>query len=66
LGLHLGARGEADLFTIYQAHAATPNIDYLIRGKHNRKLADGSKLKEAVAAVPVLGEVSFILSKKRK
>ncbi len=63
--VYVGDR-EADLFTIYQAHAATPNIDYLIRGKHNRKLADGSKLKEAVAAVPVLGEVSFILPKGRK
>lgn len=63
--VYVGDR-EADLFTIYQEHAAAPNIDYLIRGKHNRKLADGRKLKEAVAAVPALGEVSFILPKGRK
>jgi IS4 transposase len=42
------------------------HIDYQIRGKHNRKLADGRKLKEAVAAMPVLGEVCFTLPKGRK
>ena len=63
--VYVGDR-EADIATIYQAHAATPNIDYLIRGKHNRKLADGGKLKEAVAAAPLLGEVRFTLPKGRK
>ncbi|GGB55391.1 IS4 family transposase [Oceanisphaera marina] len=63
--VYVGDR-EADLFTLYQEHTAFPNIDYLIRGKHNRKLADGRKLKEAVAAAPVLGEVSFTLPKGRK
>ncbi|MBM7457124.1 hypothetical protein HNR62_003035 [Oceanisphaera litoralis] len=53
--VYVGDR-EADLFTLYQEQAAAPHVDYLIRGKHNRKLADDRKLKEAVAAEPVLGK----------
>lgn len=34
---------------------ATEHIDYLIRRKPNHKLANERKLKEAVAAMPVLG-----------
>ncbi|GHA05201.1 IS4 family transposase [Oceanisphaera arctica] len=63
--VYVGDR-EADLFTLYQEQAVAPHIDYLIRGKHNRKLADGRKLKEVVAAEPALGEVRFTLPKGRK
>lgn len=63
--VYVGDR-EADLFKLYEEHAAAPTIDWLVRGKHDRKLADGRKLKEAVAAAPVLGEISFNLPKGRK
>ena len=35
--------------------------DWLIRARHNRNLAEGSKLWDKVEAGEVLGEIAFIL-----
>ena len=63
--VYVGDR-EADLLDIYKKQAETPEIDYLIRGKHNRILEDSSKLKDRLAAAPELGEIEFTLPKGRK
>lgn len=63
--VYVGDR-EADLFDIYKQHSENPDIDYLIRGKHNRLLNDGSKLKDGLDTAPVLGEIEFTLPKGRK
>jgi hypothetical protein len=63
--VYVGDR-EADLLDIYKKQAEAPNIDYLIRCKHNRLLNDESKLKDGLDDAPVLGEIVFTLPKGRK
>jgi len=62
--VYVGDR-EADMFELYQGCQHTPGVDWLVRGKHDRTLSNGDKLKKTVAEAPLLGEISFTMSKGR-
>lgn len=62
--VYVGDR-EADMFELYKYHQSHPAIDWLIRGKHDRVLAEGGKLKQAAMQAPVLGQISFTKNKGR-
>lgn len=60
--VYVGDR-EADLFDLYQLHQDSPRIDWLVRAKHDRVLMGGGKLKQTVAEAPILGQITFTMSK---
>lgn len=52
---------ECDIHEFMRRAHRWPGIDWLIRASHNRCLAEGDKLWDRLAQVPVLGEVMFTL-----
>jgi hypothetical protein len=47
---------EADIYELYdQLHGAPPNVQVLVRGQHDRCLADGTRLRASLAAGPLGG-----------
>lgn len=53
---------EADIYEVLAECATTqPCADWLIRAEHDRCLADGGKLREALERAPVLAEAEFDL-----
>jgi hypothetical protein len=51
---------EADIFDLFvEAPCPETAADWLVRGQHNRVLADGRTLRQHLAAAPVLTETTF-------
>jgi hypothetical protein len=51
---------EADIFDLFvEAPCPETAADWLVRGQHNRVLADGRTLRQHLAAAPVLAETTF-------
>jgi hypothetical protein len=49
---------ESDIYELYdQMQAAPPNLQVLVRGQHDRSLADGTRLMARVSAAPVGGNL---------
>lgn len=58
---------EADLYELFaEAHNQTTPAQWLIRGQHDRKLADGRSLRKALAEAPILEWIEFDMPKTEK
>jgi hypothetical protein len=58
---------EADIYELFaEAHAQRSPAKWLIRGQHDRTLADGRTLREALAEAPILEWIEFDLPKSEK
>jgi hypothetical protein len=50
---------ESDIYELYdQVQGAPPNVHVLVRGQHDRCLADGTRLRAALAAAPLGGTLA--------
>ena len=63
--IYMGDR-EADLYELFAEHhharaSRTPTAEWLIRAEHDRKLADGRKLRGALEHAPVRARIEFDL-----
>jgi hypothetical protein len=57
---------ESDLYELYdQVQAAPQNVWILVRGQHDRCLADGTRLKAALAAAPVGGTMQVKVPRRQ-
>lgn len=55
---------EADIYEIYAEHAKQASAaDYLVRGQHDRALADGTSLRQALNEAPILDHIEFDMPK---
>jgi hypothetical protein len=51
---------EGDIYDLFvEAPCPETGADWLVRGQHDRLLSEGRKLREALAAAPVLAEITF-------
>jgi hypothetical protein len=58
---------EADIYELFaERHAQTPAAEWLIRAQHDRKLADGRTLRQALEQAPVLDWVEFDLPQREQ
>jgi len=61
--IYVGDR-EADIYEIFAEHAKQASAaDYLIRGQHDRKLANGKLLRQVLDDAPVLEHIEFDIPK---
>lgn len=65
-GLIVCSDRESDLYELYdQVQAAPPNVWILVRGQHDRGLADGTRLKAALEAAPVGGTMEVKVPRRQ-
>jgi len=58
---------EADIYEIYvERDAQTPAAEWLIRAQHDRKLADGRTLRQALDEAPELDRIEFDMPKSEQ
>lgn len=62
----LCADREGDIYELYDQKAAVPaNVHLLVRGQHDRRLNDGSRLLESLARLPVGGTLKVAVPRRQ-
>jgi hypothetical protein len=57
---------EADIYELYDQKAALPaNVHLLVRGQHDRRLNDGSRLLDSLAGLPVGGTLNVRVPRRQ-